>query len=349
MAILFTDKVNIKIPRMALKSADKLKLAAAGTLLVVLALGALIVWMYLPTDSASDVSAPPVPATQPSTPKSDFGHFLRIVQSDDIQQATAMLAKDPSLAKQSRARDGATPLHLAISVSMAKLLLDNGADINAHKSAYSGTPLRWAASQLLDRKPESRELVRFLQSRGAAEPDIYFAAAVGDIPQMKKLLAADPSLLEKSSRSGDVLFDSCSPLQIAAYADAFDSAKFLIDQGANVRNRSGWHNTEALEKAAWAGGADVVALLLDHGASVDGSDKVYGDIPLQNAATMGHADVVKILLAHGATIPRRLIPDVRAAMQHPDNNSGPTSGTQDEFKQVLEMLSAITATQPAIR
>jgi ankyrin repeat protein len=333
---------------MALKSADKLKLAAAGALLIIMALGALIVWSQLPTDSAPDVIAPPVQATQPPPPKSDFGHFLRIVQSDDTEQATAVLAKDPSLAKQSRSRDGATPLHLAISVSMAKLLLDNGADINAHKSAYSGTPLRWAASQLLDRKPESRKLVRFLQSRGAVEPDIYFAAAVGDIPQMKKLLAGDPSLLDKSSRSGDVLFDSCSPLQIAAYADEFDSAKFLIDQGANVRNRSGWHNTEALEKAAWVGSADIAAILLDHGASVDGPDKVYTNTPLQNAATMGHADVVKILLAHGATINRRLIPDVRAAMQHPPENEGPLPGTQDEFKQVLEILSAIAATQPAM-
>jgi ankyrin repeat protein len=331
---------------MAIKPANKMKIAAAGVLLVVLALGALILWLELSPNSEPDVSAPPVSATQPSSsPKSDFRQFLHLVQSDDTEQAAAMLAKDPSLAKQSRPNDGATALHLATSIPMAKLLLDNGADISAHKTPYSGSPLRWAASRVWDRKPQSRELVRFLQSQGAAEPDIYFAAAFGDIAQMKKLLAADPSILEKPSRSDDVLFDNCSPLQIAAYADQFDSARFLIDQGADVRNRSGWHNTEALEKAAWVGGADVVALLLDHGASVNGPDKNFLNSPLHNAATMGHADVVKILLAHGATTSRRLIPDVRAAMQHPDNE-GPMPGSPEDFKQVLEMLSAIAATQP---
>jgi ankyrin repeat protein len=271
---------------------------------------------------------------------------MRLVRSDDIDQVTAMLAKDPTLAKQMRIDNGATPLHQARSVAMAKLLLDNGADINARKTPRSGSPLRWAASRLCDRNPKTRDVVQFLQSKGASEPDIYFAAAVGDIPQMEKLLAADPSLIEKNSRSDDILFDACSPLQIAAYADQYDSAKFLIEHGANVHNRSGWHKTEALEKAAWVGGADVVALLLDHGASVNGVDKVFDDLPIQNAATMGYADVVKILLAHGATVPRKLIPAVRTAMQHPDTTDGPTPGSPDDFRQVLEMLTAAASTQP---
>jgi ankyrin repeat protein len=336
---------------MPIHSANKLKLAAAGILLVILAAGGLILWLNFPTDSrpgsAPDVSIVTARSTTQSSPKSDFRHFLHVVQSDDTQQAAEMLAKDPSLAKQIRTSDGATALDLAISVSMAKLLLDNGADIEAHTTPYASTPLRWAAKRLVDRKPATRELVQFLQSRGAIDADIYIATAVGDIAQMRKLLAADSSLLDKSSRRGDVLFDSCSPLQIAAYADQFDAAKFLIDQGANVRNRGGWHNTEALEKVSWVGGADVAALLLDHGASVNGADKVFANSPLDNAATMGHADIVKILLAHGATMSRSLIPDVRTAMQHPQDE-GPDPGTPQEYKQILELLSAVAATQPGV-
>jgi ankyrin repeat protein len=337
---------------MPLKTADKLKLAAAGVLLVVLALGALILWLNLSTDSAPDsipdANAATAQPTTKSSPKSNFHNFARAVQADDIPQATAMLAKDASLAKQSRTNDGATALHMVRSVAMARLLLDNGADINAHKTPYSGSPLRWAAGRLWDRKPATREVVQFLRSRANPEPDIYFAAAVGDIDQMKKLLAADPSLLDKSSRSDDPLFESCSPLQIAAYADQFDSAKFLIEQGADVHNRSGWHKTESLEKAAWVGGADVAALLLDHGAAVNGPDKIFGNSPLHNSATMGHADVVKILLAHGAAMNRRLIAEVRSAMQHPETGDA-SSGTPAEFKEVLEMLSAVAATQPGMR
>ncbi len=333
---------------MSLKPADKMKIAAAGLLLVILTLGVLIVWLELSPDAGLDAIVPPASTTQPSIQKSEFPRFLSVVQSDDIKQAAAMLAADPSLAKEIRKKDGATALHLAISIPMAKLLLDNGADINAQKTPTSGTPLRWAANRLQDRKPQTREFVQFLQSRGGSEPDIYLATAVGDIPQVKKLLATDPSILDKSSRSDDMLLDSCSPLQIAAYADQLDAAKFLIDQGANVRNRGGWHNTEAVEKAAWIGGADVVALLLDHGASVNGpAGSNVMDSPLYNAATMGHADVVKILLARGATFPRRLIPDVRTAMQHP-GDWGPTPGTPEEFKEVLKMLGEAASTRPGM-
>ena len=192
------------------------------------------------------------------------------------------------------------------------------------------------------------DLVRYLQSKGASETDIYFATAVGDIARIQTILTGDPSLVNKRSNNNDVLFGGAAPLQIAAYADRLDVVKFLLDHGANVHDRSEWKNTEAIEKAAWTGGADVVEYLLDHGATVNGTDRDFTDCPLYAAATSGHADVVKILIAHGAVGSRVLISAVRSAMinAHPGDLN---TGTQQEFQDVLAMVKAMPAAPESMR
>lgn len=275
--------------------------------------------------------------------------FFKAVESDDTAQATTMLAKNPALAKARRGDDGATPLHVARSVAMAKLLLDQGADVNARDRQHAATPLRWAAARMIHRDKATRDLIALLQSRGAVERDIYFAAAVGDVAGLRKLGADDPALINEASEESDVLYGGCAPLQIAAYMGQLDSAKTLLDLGADVHDQSGWNNTEPLEKAAWTGATDVVALLLEHGASVNGTDNNFTHSPLYNAAIMGHAQVVKLLLDHGAATSPGLPAAVRAAMKHPGHwGAGP--GTPEEFRQVLSMLSAAAATtQPSTR
>jgi hypothetical protein len=338
---------------MDLKPADKLKLAAAaGLLLITSATG---LYLFLEWSTASPPEAAPTtraavgPAPVAAGPSlTDVRRFVRFVQADDTQHATAMLTKDASLAKVTSTQDRAKPLHLATSVAMAKLLLDNGADINARDGHYSGTPLRWAASNLWDHSPSRMDLIRYLQSKGGSETDIYFAAAVGDIARLQTILAGDPSLVNKRSDNNDVLFGGGTPLQVAAYADRLDAVKFLLDHGANVHDRSEWKNTEAVEKAAWTGAADVVEYLLDHGATVNGTDKDFTHSPLYNAATSGHADVVKILLAHGAVGSPVLISAVRSAMAnaHPGD---PNAGTPQEFQEVLAMLKAMPAAPESTR
>ena len=338
---------------MPLKLSDKLKLASVAALLLIALTGVLLLYRQWPTDSqtaAIPTTLPDIALSTPSAPSlnADARRLLRLVQSDDTEQAAVMLAKNPSLAKANIAGSGITPLHMAHSVAMAKLLLDNGADINARDTRHSATPLRYVAARLSGRKQSILDLIRFLQSKGASASDIYLASAVGDVTQLEKILAANPSLIDKPSSENDVLFHACAPLQIAAYVGQFDSAKLLLEHGANVHNQGSWSNTEPLEKAAWTGSADVVELLLDHGAKIDGTDKDFTHSPLYNAATMGHADVVKILLTHGADTSPRLIPDVRNAMNQPDQG-GPTPGTHEEFQQVLAMLNATPLTQTPAR
>jgi ankyrin repeat protein len=318
-------------------------LAIALGVLAVLALAALVVYWQWPSGSQTVIVSTSQPAA--ATLASDVAPFLKAVQADNIPLATSMLATDPSLAQARRGRDGATALHLARSVAMATLLLDHGADLNALDS-HSTKPLRWAASRMMDQKQQATALVAFLESKGARETDIYFACATGDVALLQSAITADASQIDQPADDEDVLFGGNAPLQITAYCGQPAAARILLQNGADVHDRTGWNNTEAMEKAAWIGNADIVALLADHGGKINGTDSDYTHSPLYNSACMGRADVVKILLAHGAVISPTLIRDVRDAMQHPGNH-GPNPGAQGDFEQVIAELNAAAATQPA--
>ena len=117
---------------MDLKPIDKVKLAAAVGLLLITSSVGLYLFLEWSTASPPEVVpttqaavATPAAATGPSF--SDVRRFVRFVRVDDTDHVAAMLAKDESLTKIKGTPDRATPLHLATSVAMAKLLLDNGA------------------------------------------------------------------------------------------------------------------------------------------------------------------------------------------------------------------------------
>src|SRR5580692_7198446 len=97
-----------------------------------------------------------------------------------------MLAIDPSLI-DAKGMDARTPLHCAGTVPVAMLLLDHGARIDARDEDHDSTPAQW-------RIGEAPEVARFLLGRGA-KPDIFLAAALGDVAQAKRLVAEDGGCL----------------------------------------------------------------------------------------------------------------------------------------------------------
>ena len=98
----------------------------------------------------------------------------------------AMLASDPSLI-DAKGMDARTPLHCAGSVAVAALLLEHGARIDARDEDHNSTPAQW-------RIGEAPDVVRFLLERGA-KPDIFLAAALGDLTLAEELVSQDRSCL----------------------------------------------------------------------------------------------------------------------------------------------------------
>ena len=103
-----------------------------------------------------------------------------------IDRLRQLLDADPGLV-HSRGGDGQTPLHFARTVEVASLLLDRGADIDARDVDHESTPAQY-------RVKDSPDVARFLVARGC-QTDILLAAALGDLPLVQRLLAADPAVL----------------------------------------------------------------------------------------------------------------------------------------------------------
>ena len=97
-----------------------------------------------------------------------------------------MLAADPSLI-EAKGMDARTPLHCAATVAVAALLLDRGARIDARDEDHDSTPAQW-------RIGEAPDVARFLLERGA-KPDIFLAAALGDVALAQRLVAEDRGCL----------------------------------------------------------------------------------------------------------------------------------------------------------
>ena len=69
-------------------------------------------------------------------------------------------------------RYGTTALSFACDrghLDVVKLLLDRGADVNVRDTFYMATPLTWAVSPQMGRKPQHPEIVRLLLAKGAID------------------------------------------------------------------------------------------------------------------------------------------------------------------------------------
>lgn len=96
-----------------------------------------------------------------------------------VGKLAEMLAGDASLI-DAKGMDERTPLHCAGTVAAAALLLNHGARIDARDADHDSTPAQW-------RIGESPEIARFLLERGS-KPDIFLAAALGDLALARKLV-----------------------------------------------------------------------------------------------------------------------------------------------------------------
>ncbi len=75
-------------------------------------------------------------------------------------------------------------------VDVVKLLIDRGADVNVKDTFYNATPLTWAVSPAMGRKPQHAEVVKLLLQHGAQGKDraLMGAVSAADVPMTKVIL-----------------------------------------------------------------------------------------------------------------------------------------------------------------
>ena len=137
------------------------------------------------------------------------------------------------------------------------------------------------------------DLARYLAAEGAVL-DIFCAAALGDLPHLRTLLAIDPFC------ANQVSLDGYQPLGLAAFFGQAETVACLLSNGAAVNQPSNNPMRVMPLHSAVAGGHLAVAqALLAAGADVNArqSDDFT---PLHGAAQNGQAEMIQLLLDYGA-------------------------------------------------
>lgn len=138
-----------------------------------------------------------------------------------------------------------------------------------------------------------QEIIDLLLGRGVV-PDLFEAAALGDVGRIRSILAETPGLVGAHSRDG------WTALHLAAHYGRRPAMEALLHAGADVRALSAnpLGNT-ALHAALANGQTEAAALLLESGASIDTRD-AHGHTALHLAAEDGNLAAVRLLLSRGA-------------------------------------------------
>lgn len=187
----------------------------------------------------------------------DAAAALETLRQRDFARVRALVEKEPSLAA-ARAPDGMTLLRHCIYA-------------RAH------------------------DAVAALLAAGA-RPDVFDAAALGDVPRLREIVSADRALANARAPPGDGVM----PLHLAAHFGRREAVALLIRLGADVRAVCDlpFGNTP-LHAAAAGGQREVAELLLQAGADANALD-LNGYAPLHVAAANGDGELARLLVERGA-------------------------------------------------
>jgi ankyrin repeat protein len=106
-------------------------------------------------------------AAQPPAPADTADALSAAARKGDVAAVKALL--DEGVDVNTKFRYNATALSYAADrghVDVVKLLLDRGADVHVKDTFYGATPLTWAVSPAMGRKPQHVEVVRLLLAKG---------------------------------------------------------------------------------------------------------------------------------------------------------------------------------------
>ncbi|KAJ6555637.1 hypothetical protein DFH09DRAFT_1318046 [Mycena vulgaris] len=181
-------------------------------------------------------------------------------------------------------------------IEIARLLLENGADVNATDGKY-GNALQSASIN------GHIGIVRLLVEKGADlnAPDGTFGNALQAASSRRGNRETVQFLLDNGADMNSVSRRYGSALQAASACGDTEIVGLLIEKGADVNIRNGKYGC-ALETALKSLDTDIFRLLLDKGADLNaiGGELVQSTLCL--ACERGHTEIVLLLLEKGADV-----------------------------------------------
>lgn len=149
-------------------------------------------------------------------------------------------------------------------------------------------------SALMQARYEGRSEIVEVLRQAAGELDVFEAATLGDVAQLRKLLAADPALAHSLSADG------FTALHLAAFFSQPEAAEVLLRSGADpnavAKNPM---KVAVINSAAASGRADLVKLILRAGADPNARQQM-GYTGLHAAAAHDNVEMAQALLDAGA-------------------------------------------------
>ncbi len=213
------------------------------------------------------------------------------------------------------------PLHFAASngsVNAAKILIENGADINITNS-FDDTPLHIAAGMMPHYNCDLRitkygdgsfEVAKLLIDSQAdlniknfrGMSPVHNAALNGRFDIIKILIehGVDVNIGNNECGTPFVLCGNIYNIKPINNLNSTLIARYLVNKGANI-NATTKDKKTAIHMAAFSGNVDHIKYLIELGLNINAQDE-NGDTPLHEAAFYCQHDTVKILLQNGAQV-----------------------------------------------
>ena len=287
-------------------------------------------------------------------PAADFEAAADAIVAGDERELSALLRKDPPLVKGRSLREHhSTLLHYCSAngvedyrqktpqniVSIARMLLDAGAEVNAESDAYGGgsTALGLTATSVHpERAGVQIALMELLLDRGATIEKPGGVSAVSACLRNGREMAAQ-FLAGKGARLD---------LEGAAgLGELAEVKRFFTETGALLPTATAQQRADGFKWACGFGRASVVEFLLEHGMAANAPLSDDGQTGLHWAAVGGYPEIAKMLLERGADVNARETgyggTPVGWAVYGFGHHDGTTEG--ERFYEVVDILVAAGA------